>query len=76
EVIEEGRPRLAVVETCVEDHAFLVDTLTLAIRAAGAAIDWTVHPVMRVKRDAGGSVLAIGDTEGAVIESWIHIECE
>src|SRR3569833_469106 len=67
-VVEEGRLPLAVVETCVEDHSFLVDTLTLGIRAAGAAIDWTVHPVMRTKRDKAGAVAGIGEANGAVAE--------
>jgi glutamate dehydrogenase len=73
---ESGRAPLALVETCVEDQAFLVDTLTLGIRAAGAAIDWTVHPVMRIRRDATGKIVAIGDHPEAIAESLIHIECE
>jgi glutamate dehydrogenase len=72
----EGRPALAAVQTCVEDQAFLVDTITLCIRAAGASIDWTVHPVMSVRRDARGDLESAGDAGAGVAESWIHVEFE
>ena len=68
-----ARPGLAVVETCVDDRPFLVDSILLAIRAAGAAVDWLIHPVLRVARDAAGTLAATGET---VAESWIHIEFE
>ena len=31
---DEARPGLAVVETCVEDQPFLVDSIVMAVRAA------------------------------------------
>src|SRR5882762_6790499 len=55
---DEGRPGLAVVETCVEDQPFLVDSIVMAVRAAGASVDWTVHPVLHLKRDKGGKITA------------------
>jgi glutamate dehydrogenase len=72
-----AHPALAVVETCVDDQPFLVDSIQLAIRAAGAAADWIVHPVLQVSRDAAGRLVAGGEAAGdAVAESWIHIEFE
>ena len=64
---------LAVIETCLDDHPFLVDSLSLAIRAAGASVDWTVHPVLALARDAHGVVSGVGN---GTSESLIHIEFE
>ncbi|GAC1634455.1 MAG: NAD-glutamate dehydrogenase [Nevskia sp.] len=69
------RGALAVLETCVPDQPFLVDSIQLAIRAAGASIDWAVHPVVALNRDADG-VLAGVDASAAAAESLIHIEFE
>ncbi len=44
-----------------DDMAFLVDTVTLAVRATGAEIDWTLHPVVAVRRDSDGRPSAISD---------------
>lgn len=68
-----AQPTLAVVETCVDDAPFLVDSILLAIREAGAAVDWLVHPVLRLARDAAGRLATAGSE---VTESWIHIEFE
>ncbi|TXH05342.1 MAG: NAD-glutamate dehydrogenase [Nevskiaceae bacterium] len=68
-----GRAALASIDTCTDDMPFLVDTVTMAVREAGVAIDWTVHPVLRLRRDAGGAITAVG--EGAD-ESLIHVEFE
>jgi len=66
---------LAVLETCLPDQPFLVDSLQLAIRSAGAMIDWIAHPVLRLRRDAGGRIAAVGGAEDPA-ESLIHIEFE
>jgi glutamate dehydrogenase len=66
---------LAVLETCVADQPFLVDSLQLAIRNAGAVIDWTVHPVLPLRRAADGTITAVG-AAGDPAESLIHIEFE
>ncbi len=71
----DGRAPLMVIETCVDDRPFLVDTITLCIRAAGAAIDWSVHPVLRMQRGASRQIERLGN-DGIAAESWIHIECE
>ncbi len=64
--------RHAVVESAARDQPFLVDTLTIAVRAAGAAIDWSVHPVIAIRRTADGALDAVaGDGYG---ESLIRLE--
>jgi len=45
--------------TVTDDMPFLVDTVSMAVREAGAVIDWVTHPVVRVKRDGDGNVLGI-----------------
>ena len=79
-----GRQAFATVNTLVEDMPFLYDSVGMAVREAGVAVDWTVHPVLRVKRDAAGALTEVfgagADSgkdggEGAP-ESLIHIECE
>ena len=69
-----GGGLLASLDTCAPDQPFLVDSIQLAIRAAGAAIDWSVHPILPLQRDAAGHLQAI-DAAGAP-ESLIHIEFE
>ena len=65
---------LASLQTCVEDMPFLVDTLVMAVREAGAAIDWSVHPVCRLQRDVQGGLQSM--SAEAPAESWIHLEFE
>ena len=68
----------ASVETCVDDLPFLVDSISLCIHDHGANIDWLVHPVLRLRRDASGRIVEIdSDTEssnGERRESLIHVE--
>ncbi|MCX7069707.1 MAG: NAD-glutamate dehydrogenase [Gammaproteobacteria bacterium] len=70
--------RLAVIETVARDQPFLVDTLSIAVRATGAAIDWSVHPVIRLARDADGRLDAVldGADDAAAAESLIRLEFE
>ena len=37
-----------------DDMSFIVDTVSMAVREAGADIDWMMHPILRVSRDAAG----------------------
>ncbi|HUR41289.1 MAG TPA: NAD-glutamate dehydrogenase [Verrucomicrobiae bacterium] len=69
-----GSAGFAVVRTVVDDMPFLYDSVGMAVRDAGASIDWTVHPVLRVQRDARGALQ--GFAEGGAAESLIHVECE
>ena len=72
-----GQP-LAVLQTVVPDMPFLVDSLSQRVRETGAGIDWSVHPILRLVRDAEGRVsrtVAANEAEGAA-ESLIHLEFE
>jgi len=75
-----GARALAVMQLCTDDLPFLVDTLGLCVSAAGAGIDWTMHPVLRLSRDASGVITGVGPASGEAPagdgrdESLIHIE--
>jgi glutamate dehydrogenase len=74
-----GARALACVETVLHDLPFLVDTVSMAVRAAGASIDWAVHPVLRIRRDANGVLQDVDGKSGdasEALESLIHIEFE
>lgn len=64
--------------TVAGDMAFLVDTVSLAVRETGAEIDWMMHPVVRVERNEAGELVNVGPagTDGPVgdEESLIRIE--
>ncbi|WP_066478781.1 MULTISPECIES: NAD-glutamate dehydrogenase [unclassified Sphingomonas] len=66
-----ARMRLAVVN---DDMPFLVDSIAAAIGAHDIAVDRIIHPVLPVRRDADGRLVAI-DSGGAP-ESMIYIEME
>ncbi len=65
-----------VLETTVPDRPFLVDSLVMAIRAAGGSVRWLIHPVLAVRRDARGRLVEVGSAgkSGPSSESLIHIQ--
>ena len=73
----DGRCDTALM-TVIDDMPFLVDTLGMAVRETGAEIDWMIHPVVRVARDADGRLAGppshAGANEHADDESVIRIE--
>jgi glutamate dehydrogenase len=75
-----GGAGFAVVRTAMDDMPFLYDSVGMAVRAAGVSIDWTVHPVLRVRRDARGALTEVTGVAGTGLggdpESLIHVECE
>ncbi len=76
-----GRRRMALA-IIGDDRPFLVDSTSAAITAAGLEIDRLLHPVVDVRRDADGRLLAIvGPAGGSVApgvirESLIYVELE
>ncbi len=69
---------LAALRTVTDDVPFLVDSVAMAVRDVGTAIDWTVHPVIQMRRDAHGhltQVVGVGDGEQPA-ESMIYVEFE
>jgi glutamate dehydrogenase len=67
-----------IVEITIDDMPFLVDSLSIVLNRAGLTIHRMVHPVLRVKRDRAGQLLAMpGANDNAVIaESWQHVEID
>ena len=73
----EGQP-YAIASVLTPEMPFLVDSVSMAIRAAGSSIDWLIHPVMRVQRDDAHQRTMItprGDSNGTE-ETCLCIEFE
>ncbi len=68
-----------VAEITVEDMPFLVDSLGMVFTKAGLAIHRMMHPVLLMKRDRGGKLLAIATEPGDpsfTAESWQRFEID
>ena len=48
-----------VVEICVDDGPFLVDSVTAELQAYGLAVARVLHPVIGTTRDESGTLLSI-----------------
>ncbi|MFZ1099352.1 MAG: NAD-glutamate dehydrogenase [Steroidobacteraceae bacterium] len=61
-----------LVLTVTDDMPFLVDSLSMAFGRAQLAVHLIVHPVLQVRRDARGRLLAIGanGAQATQPESW------
>jgi glutamate dehydrogenase len=63
-----------------DDMPFLVDSVTLALTRAGYGTHLVIHPVIRVLRDADGTLVAVTDPNSgpadARAESIMHIELD
>ena len=72
---EARRMRLAIIN---DDMPFLVDSVAGAIGAHGLGIDRLLHPVLSVRRDEAGDLLAIlpPGSSGERRESIIYMEIE
>ena len=65
---------LARLESLCDDMPFVVDSLSIAVRDTGSSVDWSVHPVLRVRRDEAGALLALEDDDGGQPESLVCME--
>lgn len=73
---ELARSELAIVTTVMDDMPFLMDSICMAIRDAGSAVDWAMHPILGVERDADGKLLKVTEPDRAITaESLIYIAC-
>ncbi len=62
---------MAVLETCVADQPFIVDTIKLVLRRLGVRILGTLNMILPVVRDDDGVLLDVGaDVEGGRNESF------
>jgi glutamate dehydrogenase len=67
-----------VIEILNDDMPFLVDSVTMELSRLGLAVGQVVHPIIRLKRDAKGTLLAIAPADdfaaGYITESLIRVE--
>ncbi|MDE2317756.1 MAG: NAD-glutamate dehydrogenase, partial [Xanthomonadaceae bacterium] len=64
----------AMLQIVTDDMPFLVDTVSMVV-SAHAQIHGVVHPVLPMRRDADGKLLALGDGQGTA-ESVMHFEVD
>src|SRR5215210_6599560 len=67
------------VEIVTDDMPFLIDSISMELNRRGCGVHLIIHPVLSVRREAGGQlteILAPGEAleEGAIRESVIHAE--
>ena len=62
----------AVAEIVTDDMPFLVDSVLAALALHGRAVASLLHPILRVRRDAGGRLLAI-DPAAPARESMMRV---
>jgi glutamate dehydrogenase len=68
-----------VVEVVTDDMPFLVDTVSAELNRHDLGIRLVIHPVMRIRRDAVGRMLAVeppDDGADTVRESFMHVEVD
>jgi glutamate dehydrogenase len=67
-----------VVEIVNDDMPFLVDSVGMELARHGLAVHLTVHPVLPVRRDPSGLLLAVPEPRepDAAVESFIHVEVD
>ncbi len=69
-----------VIELITDDMPFLVDSVAAELSRHGYGIDLVIHPVIRIIRDADGTLLDVAEPgaepDAAVPESILHIELE
>ncbi|MGQ0501273.1 MAG: NAD-glutamate dehydrogenase [Panacagrimonas sp.] len=76
-LVEAARtPGMSCLMTCVDDRPFMVDTTLMVLRDAGLAVDWLIHPVLRVQRDGAGRLEGLAPAGSGHAESWIYVEFE
>ncbi len=65
-----------IIEMVNDDKPFLVDSSTLALSEMNLDIHLVIHPVIRLRRDRGGRLLAVTDEEDsrALKESIVQIQ--
>jgi glutamate dehydrogenase len=93
---EPGRPRVrvytprveeqgwaaghTVVEIVNDDMPFLVDSVTAEVNRHNLTVHLVIHPVVRVRRDAGGALVELYEPQAAPAEasaeSFMHVEVD
>ncbi|MCG5526939.1 MULTISPECIES: NAD-glutamate dehydrogenase [Halorhodospira] len=68
--------RHTVVDLVVDDRAFLIDSVTMALQQQGLAIHRLFHPVLAVRRQEGGEGVAAVDDADAPLTAFMHFEVD
>ena len=67
-----------LIEIVTDDMPFIVDSVTMQLGRLGYGIDLVIHPVIRVRRDAGGHMIEVLDHDATaddmIRESVVHVE--
>ncbi|HYN38547.1 MAG TPA: NAD-glutamate dehydrogenase, partial [Rhodospirillales bacterium] len=67
-----------VVEVVTDDMPFLVDSLTAELNRRELAVLLALHPVLSIRRDPGGRLLALAAADApadeSCVESFMHVE--
>jgi glutamate dehydrogenase len=73
-----SNPRYLRIAVVNDDMPFLVDSVGATVTQHGLSIDRLVHPVLAVRRDRDGRLIALPDGEaiGELRESIIYLETE
>ena len=69
-----------VIEIVNDDMPFLVDSVSAEVNRLGRKIHLLLHPVVRVRRNAGGKRVELTATQDAqidaIVESYMHVEID
>ena len=72
-----------VLQVVVDDMPFLVDTVTAVLSRSGVGVRSVVHPLVVVRRDAGGRLIEVladcaaqEPPDDAGVESWMLLELD
>ena len=65
-----------VVEIVNDDMPFLVDSVTMAANRCGLTLHLIIHPIVAVRRDAGGNLIGLAADGEGTRESFIHVEVD
>ncbi len=67
-----------LIEIVTDDMPFIVDSVTMQLGRLGYGIDLVIHPMIRVRRDAGGHMIEVLDHDATaddmIRESVVHVE--
>src|SRR5262249_17504399 len=66
-----GRTRIQLLQ---EDRLFIVDTVRLVLRRLALSERLFLHPILGVRRDAGGQLLEVGSDPALPRESQLSVE--
>src|SRR6185295_3761816 len=65
---------VSIVETCLPDRPFVVDTVREALAAASVPVRALLHPILATRRDPTGRLEFLGPPEaGERRESFVHV---